>query len=124
MDEIRKKLTELGPCARCKRPTFRERVPIVTLLRRYGANRESLQNALRHMNMGVASEFPVALAENFWPMNVTLSQSEQFPDLVLCMRCSVALSVFLEELSEEEVRAMDGIDQFNAELKAKHGGVP
>lgn len=113
-DKIHKPLTELGPCGRCGRPTFREHLPIVTVLREYQADK-SLRGAVRNMDMGVASQFPVMIAQNFWPMDVDLSQTKE---VVLCFRCSIALAMFLEGLSEEETREYDIIDNMDKEVSS------
>lgn len=110
--KIRKSLTELGPCGRCGRPTFWEKLPIVTVVRQYQADK-SLEGAVRNMNMGVASQFPVMIAENFWSMDVDLAMAQEH---VLCFRCSIAFAVFMEGLSEDETRDYDMIDALDKEI--------
>ncbi len=123
---MRRKLTSLGPCSRCKRGTFRESLPIVTVVQQYNNKPNSVQSAQRGLMVGQAHGMPLGMTEAMMPTDVELELAEgeayEGGEAILCMRCTVALRTFMEGLTEDEEREYTDIDEGNEllrELKAR-----
>ena len=103
---LRRNLSAVLRCTRCRRPALRERLPVLTLVQTFAADPQQLKEAVSYaqagdlMGLGGASFAMMPTDVDFPPKS----------ESVLCLRCSVAFQVFLEGLTEEETTLYNELD--------------
>jgi hypothetical protein len=102
---LRREITSLGPCDRCGKPMFEDKVPVITIIPpMLGVDAGDLARAAGQLNMGLAGGYggltPVLFATD---VEVVPNRVPGFDrEWKLCLRCSAALLLFLTEARGDE----------------------
>lgn len=117
---MRLKVQELGPCSRCQRPTFRERLPLVAVLETHtpsdpteveGAMRDAMAAQIQQMPMMIADALGMVQLVNLEQMPIIRGGKKHKGHFILCFRCLTGLSEWLNGLTAEEEAEYDAVDQ-------------
>ena len=93
-------MEELTPCHRCKRPLFREHLPILGMVRTLSATQESIKWLTQSIGVAQVMGHPPMIAKALYNPGIDFEYREdgdgpgqqQHQDAVLCFRCLAALA--------------------------------